>query len=880
MQRIFCGLFLALTQAASAQLIDDFSDANFTMDPVWIGDSAFFAVEDGWLHSAGPELTSTLSLSTALPLVPVQEWRVRLRLDFDPSSSNYARIYLVSDQSDLEAALNGYFLQLGEASATESDSLDLFRQDGLALVKVLTSVFPCIGSASSNEADIQVFRDSTGMWQLWADCDQTGTYVFGGSASDVLHAPTGWFGFYARYSTASRATGFFLDNVYAGSEIIDSIAPELLALTPLSDRSLLLDFSEAVDPESAAITAAYQVNNGLGNPAWAARLAEVSTQVELEFALPFLNGVPHMLAVSGVKDLRGNIMAPTTLDFLPYRVQALDVVISEVFPDPSPSGGGLPEAEFAELLNRSGQAINLEGWTMRDASASGSSAFAPHVLLPGSRVILCDLADTALFEGYGTVLGVSGFPSLNNDGDALSVWSDEGEKIHNIYYVLDWYRNSTKAEGGWSLEMIDGQRPHLGGCNWRASEAASQGTPGLANSVENQFLDGVVPVLVGAAVIDPTSILALFSESMDSLSLLPSGSYAVSPDLGTPLAIVPQGPDFTAVKLVLPDLVQFGTVYTLAVSASSDCAGNEIAAQSSTLFGVPEVPDSLDLVINEILFNPKTGGVDYVEILNRSSKIVEMFNLFVAELDPLFPSEKLEVARVSPEGRLLFPGQYAVLTEDPEAVMQQFFSGNPAGILRVKDMPSWSDSDEEGIVLLEYRDGAFLRSLDRVHFSESWHFSLLDDTEGVSLERIDPDQPSQSEFNWHSAAQGRGFGTPADQNSVYSEAVGPASGMLSLEPEVFSPDQDGSDDVLRINLALEQPGFVVSIRVFNDRGWPVRQLVRNQSAGLVEAFTWDGTTDLGERAAVGVYLVWVEAFDLEGNSAREIGRCVLARPLR
>ncbi|MBI1192582.1 MAG: hypothetical protein GC205_05340 [Bacteroidetes bacterium] len=878
MQRFFCGLFLALTQAASAQLHDDFSDGDFTENPAWIGDSASFLVEEGWLRSAGPEATSTLFLSTELPVAPVREWRFRLRLDFDPSSSNYARVYLASDQPDLEASLNGYFLQLGEASATVSDTLDLYRQDGLTLVKVLTSVFPCIGSASTNIADVQVLRDSMGMWQLWADCEQTGTYVFAAEALDAEHAPVGWFGFYARYSTASRAASFFLDNVYAGSPIIDSVAPALLALQTLSDRSLLLDFSEAVDPESAAATAAYTMNNGLGNPAWAARSAEVSTQVELEFSSPFLNGISHTLTVNGVHDLAGNAMLSASLDFVPYRVQPLDVVISEIFPDPSPSGGGLPEAEYAELLNHSGQAIDLQGWTLRDASASRSSGFASFMLPAGGRVIVCDVADTALFEGFGAVLGVSGFPSLNNDADALSLLTEQGVYLHTINYTTDWYRNATKAEGGWSLEMIDAQRPHLGGCNWRASTAAAQGTPGLANSVANQFQDEEVPVLVGAAVVDPSTIRALFSESMDSLSLL--AGYVLSPDLGVPLAVVPEGPDFASVKLLLPEAVQLGTVYTLALSGAVDCAGNAIAASSSTLFGVPEVPDSLDLVINEILFNPKTGGADYIEVLNRSSKIVEMFNLFVAELDPLFPSEKLEVARVSPEGRLLFPGQYVVLTEDPEAVLLQFFSGSPSGLLRVRDMPAWSDSDKEGIVLLEYRDGAYLRSLDRVHFNESWHFALLDDTEGVSLERIDPDQPSQRAFNWHSAAQGRGFGTPADPNSVFFAGSASGGGMLSLEPEVFSPDQDGFEDVLRIRVTLGQPGFVVSIRLFDDRGWPVRQLVRSQSAGLEEVFTWDGTTDLGERAPVGIYLVWVEAFDLEGNMTRETGRCVLARKLR
>jgi len=881
MRRYFCGLFLALAQVACAQLTDDFSDGDFTVDPVWSGDSAYFLVEGGWLRSAGPEATSTLWLSTPLPLLPAQEWRIRMRLDFDPSSSNYARIYLASEQPDLEGSLNGYFVQLGEASATLSDTLDFFRQDGLTTVKLFSAAFPCIGSSTVNVVDLRVLREASGLWQLWADCEETGSYAFGGEAEDLAYDPSGWFGVYARYSTASRAASYFFDDVYAGPEIVDTEAPQLLGLTLLSDHELQVEFSEAVDPVSAADVVGYALNNGLGNPVWAARSAEVATRVEMEFASVFLNGVPHTLSVSGVQDLAGNFMLPASLDFVPYRVQPLDVIITEVFPDPSPSGGALPEAEYAELLNRSGQAIDLFGWELRDASTSGSSGFPPYVLPAGGRLIVCDLADTALFAAFGPVLGVSGFPSLNNDADELSVRSAEGADIHTITYSTEWYRNATKAEGGWSLEMIDEQRPHLGGCNWKASVAAAQGTPGAANSVAGQFQDEVAPVLVGTAVPDPLSVRALFNESMDSLSLVDPASYALLPDLGTPLAAVPEGPDFHSVRMLLASPVQTGTVYSLQVGGGADCAGNEVVGLSSSLFGVPEVPDSLDLVINEILYNPKTGGADYVEILNRSSKIVEMFNLFVAELDPFFPDEKLEVARVSPEARLLFPGQYAVLTEDPMAVLQQFSTGNPTGVLPVRDMPAWNDSDEEGIVLLEYRDGAYLHALDQVHFKESWHFPLLDDTEGVSLERMDPDQPSSSSFNWHSAAQSRGFGTPAEPNSVFDPG-GPetAEGLLTLEPEVFSPDQDGFDDVLRIQLSLPGPGFVASVRIFDAEGRPMRQVLRNQSVGLEQVLSWDGTTDTGEKCAVGIYLVWFEAFALVGSRVHQTGRCVLARNLR
>jgi hypothetical protein len=149
------------------------------------------------------------------------------------------------------------------------------------------------------------------------------------------------------------------------------------------------------------------------------------------------------------------------------------------------------------------------------------------------------------------------------------------------------------------------------------------------------------------------------------------------------------------------------------------------------------------------------------------------------------------------------------------------------------------------------------------------------------LERLDPDQASSNAHNWHSAAQSRGFGTPADPNSVFDPDGPPeTTDVLTLEPMVFSPDQDGFDDVLRIYLSLPGPGFVASVRIFDAEGRPVRQVLRNQSVGLKGLLSWDGTSDFGEKLRVGIYLVWVEAFSLQGTRIQQTQRCVLARNFR
>ena len=60
-----------------------------------------------------------------------------------------------------------------------------------------------------------------------------------------------------------------------------------------------------------------------------------------------------------------------------------------------------------------------------------------------------------------------------------------------------------------------------------------------------------------------------------------------------------------------------GTVYTITVNNVTDCKSNMVANENSAKVGLPAEPSLSDVVINEILFNPRSNGFDYVEFYNR-----------------------------------------------------------------------------------------------------------------------------------------------------------------------------------------------------------------------------------------------------------------------
>jgi hypothetical protein len=202
-------------------------------------------------------------------------------------------------------------------------------------------------------------------------------------------------------------------------------------------------------------------------------------------------------------------------------------------------------------------------------------------------------------------------------------------------------------------------------------------------------------------------------------------------------------------------------------------------------------------------------------------------------------------------------GGYVLITEDTANVTMSYISHGIGNFIEA-DMPSYNN--DSGTVYLLTIDSLVS---ERFAYTEDMHFPLLADVDGVSLERLDVDRSVNDMGNWHSAAQTVGFGTPGLQNSQYFP-TGETVGEVSMEPEIFSPDNDGLNDVLNINYRFTEPGFVGTIRIYDANGRPMRQLASNQLLATEGTFTWDGTTDDGEKARIGMYIVFFEAFSASG----------------
>jgi len=589
----------------------------------------------------------------------------------------------------------------------------------------------------------------------------------------------------------------------------------------------------------------------------------------LSFARPFKSG-NYVLNVNGVKDLKGNTdlsSEASTFYIQPYASLKGDLIINEIFADPSPSIG-LPSAEFVELWNTTDKYLLLKDWKLKDLTTTTS--FLADTLPPNSYVILCAKADEIAFKMYGKTIGLSAWPSLNNDKDKLSLINPDNELIDEVFYADTWYKDILKAQGGFSLELIDPNNKCIGIQNWQASNQSIGGTPGIENSVYRSQISLILPKIVSTYFVDQTTIKVDFNKSVDSLSGALVGNYKVNNGVGSPLVAISQSPFFTSVLLKFSTPIIKGREYVLTINDITDCAGNLIDPITNTakLFMAKDIGKN-DILISEILVNPKTGSVDFIEIYNSTDDVLDLSTLKLANADA---AGNLANPKSISKNTAYIPSKaFWVLTTDVESVKEQYEVKNLFNFTKMVSFPAYNN--EKGTVFLT-SDSLMI---DRFDYHESMHFPLLQLVKGVSLERVSFQNATNKNGNFKSAAQASGFATPTYKNSQDIGAT--TKNDIWLNSKVFSPDGDGFEDVLIVNYQLVDEDYLANVTIYNDKGIPVKKIFRNTSIPKVGYFEWDGLNDSGGLNKVGVYVIKIKVFSLNGKSRHFEEACILAAKL-
>lgn len=743
---------ISFPRTAPAQFIEDFSDGDVTRDPTWAGDVSDFSVAAGTLQLQAPPAAGQSYLATPSQAIRNATWEFAVRLAFNPSDANYARIFLSSDRENLASPLQGYYVMVGG----RNDEVSLYRQDLSNSVKIIDGVDD-VTDTSVVGLGIRVTCDNDGEWALYVRTLPDGAFVLQGKATDLVYATSAYFGLFCRY-TSTRADGFRFDDIAVA-----------------------------------------------GSPA------------------------PDSGTAPGYKD----------------------VIITEILADPSPAVG-LPEVEFIEIFNRTEERRALSGCTVSDGSSTGRL---PAVTLePGEYLVLASGDNTDRFGDSVIAVTIDGMPTLNNAGDAIVLRSPEGAIIDSVNYNTSWYGDAARAAGGWTLELIDPEYACGEEDNWTASVDPSGGTPGRQNSVHGSNPDQTGPSIARVVALDRSRVRVYFDEKLADEPVLPR-DIDLNPMV--PIAGVAFADrSLRAIDVMLADTLAFRTLYTVAVNRVRDCSRNMAGDPAGAVsFAVPEEADSLDVVINEILFNPSPGGADFLELFNKSPKFINLKDWRIGDYSGAAPGH---LKPVSSDDWLLKPGGYVVLTSDPDAIMN-FYPTAPATQLVKAALPSLPD--DAGSVAVTNAGG---KVIDALVYSSDWHSVFLNDGDGVSLERIAPAAASGDPHNWHSAATAAGFATPGRENSNARREITLAERGITVDPPVFQP-QSGRAGFTLIRYKFDRGGYIANARVLDSYGRTAKLLASNELLGTEGFYTWEGNRDDGSRARVGYYWVWFEVFSSSGQ---------------
>ncbi|MBW6459278.1 MAG: lamin tail domain-containing protein [Bacteroidales bacterium] len=851
-----------------AQISDDFSDGDFTNNPSWTGDRDHFKISSSTAipEPMRPALqldapgAGQSALGVSVHLSGALEWHGWIKLSFNTSAGNYARLCLMSDTADLKGPLNGYFIQVGGAD----DSAWFCRQDSATIIKLMRLSTVYTGN-STNAVRFKITRQSDGLWTFLADPSGGSLPVEQGEVTDLTWSEGEYFGIFCQY-TSSNVTKYYFDDFYAGPMIIDTIPPWLAATTIVNPEEILLTFSEAVDKEGAENVIHYEISPDIGHPYEAVRMLDPE-KVYLFFDREMQNGSLYELTINNIHDLAGNISGLITQPIMYYMPQPYDVIITEIMADPSPPVM-LPEYEYLELFNRSPYDISLDGWGLQISSTKHTL---PAITLKsGEYMLVSSQPAVHILNFFCQVVGLSSF-NLPNSGAVIHLTDRDENTICYLQYDISWYNDKAKSDGGWSMEMIHVENPCLGEINWKASGDPLGGTPGK----ERYYQPVPWPdfAIENICVLNNREIEVTLSESAGISMGGEKNNFLAEPFLFEPIEVTFMPPLNKAVRLIFNEDIIPGQIYTLTINTGfQNCIGTEAAASMEGTFAMSHPAGAFDLIINEILFNPLGDGVDYVEIYNRSGNAISLDDLLLATVKETPPnSPDTQSYALTANCLTLLPGKYMVLTSDPEKVKSQYHTENARAFRKMTSFPSYNN--DKGLALLLNKEGEVI---DGMTYREEMHLPLLNSYKGVALERISPDRLGDHSDNWHSAAEAVGFGTPGYQNSQFLAGWDNKS-AFSVYPEVFSPDGDGRDDQLGISYSFDTPGKMVNILIFSADGYLARTVLNNELCGTSGMSSWDGRLEDRTAAPNGIYVIYLEALGMDGKTDRFKKACVLAR---
>ncbi len=877
-------------------------DADRLLDH-WRGDTASFEIVNERVR-INDSTISPVSLSTSIEWLQNTVWEVGIQVNGTLSSNNYVRWHLSSTNDSLRGSQQGYHLQIDGSRGYHV--YHLWRQNGASRSRIFQSN-PIPSQQGKFRARVRVTRDNDANWRIFADEYDHGVFepVLGIDGDSVImndmHMISGYMGYSVSFTPTRRGDYIFDYLLVKPLHDIEEV-PEPLSVTSvevLSDTSLTLVFNSWLAEEKATDITNYVLDNGYGHPFKASLKDSIVTLV---FDQPLISS-GYTLTINNVADTVGNTIAPNTEVSFSYI--APEPPEAKLLPDDTAEAWFYDSFDADQLLDHwrgdtaSFEIVN-ERVTIKDVATSPAFLSTQNNRLANTIWEAGIQVDGALSSGNYVRL----YLTANNDslprpqtGYQLQIDGARGKHVYKLVrqtannrYTF-FLSDSVETQGKFRARV---RVTRDNDANWRiytdeydsgvfrpilrhnGDSTATDGThntngyagyfvnfsPTRRNAYKFDYLliqpldpsadpvpDSIPPSIISAAFVDSLTLHVIFDKFVDALSAADTANYSLH-------GVHPQHIETTDQEVTLTYADSFDTgEYSFSISNIKNKDG---FAMGDTLLVLQYTKTHTiqphDIIINEILPYPKPDGVDFLEIYNRSNKIVDLRELYAANVNSYGAPGSLR--KVSDEQHLFYPGEYRVLTTNRAIVKEHYPTALLHTFIEMATLPNFNN--ETGGVILSSHG----LTIDSLFYTPAMQSPFISNHRGISLERSSFEAPTLSPGNFRSAATSIGGATPGYLNSHGEmESDGDA---IFLTSKTFSPDGDGFEDLLEINYRFHESGLMANIDIYNDQGLLIRRLQRNQSLATQGVITWDGLSDTNQRLPIGIYIAVIDIYNAHG----------------
>ena len=172
------------------------------------------------------------------------------------------------------------------------------------------------------------------------------------------------------------------------------------------------------------------------------------------------------------------------------------IVINEVMYNPADG-----EPEWFELINISGDSINLKNWSISDVITPAEGFISVEDFYLQHQEFLVIAKDVSFFSYHPEVTSkvkIVNFGSLGNTSDGIIVYDFRDGIIDSLFYRSSW-----GGSKGISLERISVNGETNDSLNWTSSLSITGSTPGAPNSIENAPDYGRNDLVINEIMFDP-----------------------------------------------------------------------------------------------------------------------------------------------------------------------------------------------------------------------------------------------------------------------------------------------------------------------------------------------------------------------------------------